>query len=110
MRAHGMLAAWAVVIGFVACSAGSNEGSSVANGAQSGSGATTGGTGATGTGGTSGFGVGGTGAINVDSAGGSSGTAGIEDGGECTGIEETAVNKKQPSDIIIAIDQSGSMD
>jgi hypothetical protein len=109
MRAHGMLAAWAAVIGFVACSAGSNEGSSVANGAQSGSGGATGGTGAAGAGGGGAVGgVGGT--VNVDAAGGSSGTAGVEDGGECTGIEETAVNKKQPSDIIIAIDQSGSMD
>jgi len=35
---------------------------------------------------------------------------GVADGGECSGIDEVAPNKVLPADIIIVIDQSGSMD
>jgi hypothetical protein len=42
--------------------------------------------------------------------GASGGTTGLDPDGGCRGITEAPENTRQPSDIIIAIDQSGSMD
>jgi hypothetical protein len=54
------------------------------------------------------IGVGGTGAFGA--VGAFAGTSGLDDDAGCDGISEGAENNKQPSDIIIAVDQSGSMD
>lgn len=71
----------------------------------------TGGTGGGGQGGTpggGGQGAGAGGSIEYDDAGRVVYSDG--DGGVCTSMGQTAENKVQPADIIIAVDQSGSMD
>ena len=105
MHARSLFLAAGATALAAACSASQNDGGGGPSGGSGGSGASsTGGTGAiSATGGS-----GGTGAI---SAGGSStgGSGGVDPDAGCTGVTIPAENIRQPSDIIIAIDQSGSM-
>ena len=87
-----------------ACSAGGDGAGSRAAGGESGSGA---GGSVSVTGGSSGVGTGGTGAITF--TGGSSGVGGLPDGSDCAGFSEQAENQVQPADIIVIVDNSGSM-
>ncbi|MBW2456251.1 MAG: VWA domain-containing protein [Deltaproteobacteria bacterium] len=77
-----------------ACSASGDDGGGPGSGASSSSGTAAGGAGGIG----GGFG----------NNGGSSSSSG--NGGDCAEVSEAAENKIQPADIILAIDQSGSMD
>jgi hypothetical protein len=97
----------------IACAAGDDDGTSHIGGRSGGTGGDTvdggmtggsgGGGGSTSTGGNGGFGA-------IPGSGGGGGAGGFDSDSGCTGISETAANKKQPSDIVLAIDQSGSMD
>ncbi len=90
------------------CSAGSGGGAGGASSggaAGSGAGGTT--AGASGSGAVGGVGGGIGGSLNIDAAGGTSGSVGDA---ACSEVTEKAENKVQPADIIIAVDQSGSMD
>ena len=90
------------------CSAGSGGGGSgVGSGGSSAAGGTGGSGGSTaGTGGTINPTGGTGGTVSLDASGG---TGGLGDAA-CAALTETAENKVQPADIIIAVDQSGSMD
>jgi hypothetical protein len=95
-------AAWAFA---GACSAGGDGAGSRAAGGGSGIGS--GGTIST-TGGSAGIiNTGGSGAITV--TGGSSGVGGLPDGSDCAGFSEQAENQVQPADIVVVVDNSGSM-
>ncbi len=84
-----------------ACSAGAEDGETSTSTGNETSTSSKGGTGAgDGTGGT------GPGAGGGFNTGGGQGTGGFE---ECFGVESTATAEKQPADIIIAVDTSGSM-
>ncbi len=89
----------------IACSA-TGGGSDIPGGAASGgsAGSSAGSAGNAG----SGFGAFG-GTAGVLGTGGGGNTGGIEDGGECAAVSQTADNEFKPVDIIMAIDNSGSM-
>jgi hypothetical protein len=88
-----------------ACSAGGDGSNAGGRGGTSGSG--TGGT-INPMGGSSGVSSGGSGG-GINPSGGSSGTGTIPLDGGCTGVSEQAENQMQPADIVVIVDNSGSM-
>jgi hypothetical protein len=61
------------------------------------------------TGGSSGLGTGGGSGGTINPTGGASGAGGVPDDAGCTGVSEEAENRVQPADIVIIVDNSGSM-
>jgi hypothetical protein len=88
-----------------ACSAGGDGGGGrVTSGGASGNGS---GGSISVTGGSSGVGAGGSGAVSV--TGGSAGIGVVLDGNDCSGVSQQAENIVQPADIVVVVDNSGSM-